>query len=160
MNTWEGKLFSLEQKTGRVLWQKVFDKSDERGNAVAITGNGLVCITINEKFSCLDEDNGKVVWQKEFLGGTAAAASGLLIISNADITVDSPDNTPVILAFSDVKNASLPQTPKINYTKSSPQGIALLLCAIIITGVCFLACVGLLASRTFFITTFICIKCI
>ena len=155
ITTWEGKLFSLEQKTGEIVWQKTFDESDQGGDAVAITGNGMVCITIIQgapnkkegKFSCLNENNGGIVWQKEFFGVTPAAAPGLLVVSNTDIADGSSDNTPVLLAFSDAKNAGLPPTPQAGYNKSGVQKTDWLFFAIIIIGVCFLACLGFLIYK-------------
>jgi outer membrane protein assembly factor BamB len=147
VTTWESKLFSLEQKTGEIAWQKTFDESGQGGDAAAITGNGMVCITIKGKFSCLNENNGEIVWQKEFFGGTPAAASGLLIVSNMEIADGSPDNTPVLLAFSDAKNVGLPQTPQASYNKSGVQKTDWLFFTIIIIGVCFLACLGFLIYK-------------
>ena len=155
VTTWEGKLFSLEQKTGEIAWQKTFDESSQGGDAVAITGNGMVCITIirgvpdkkEGKFSCLNENNGEIVWQKEFFGGTPAVASGLLVVSNTDIADGSPDNTPVLLAFSSAKNADLPQISQTNLNKNSVWETNWLFFAIIIVGVCFLACLGLLIYK-------------
>ena len=99
ITTWEGNLFALNQEDGEILWQKNFDTSSQEGDAVAITGNGLVCITVNEKFSCLDENSGEVVWQKQFLGGTSAASSGLLIVPNTGMSNSSPESTPVLLIY-------------------------------------------------------------
>src|SRR3989338_6799696 len=155
ITTWEGKLFSLEQKTGEIAWQKTFDESSQGGDAVAITGNGMVCITIirgvpdkkEGKFSCLNENNGEIVWQKEFFGGTPAVASGLLVVSNTDIADGSPDNTPVLLAFSSAKNADLPQISKAEYNKNSTGETNWLFFTIIVIGVCFLACLGLLIYK-------------
>src|SRR3990167_2345849 len=153
--TWEGKLFSLEQKTGEIAWQKTFDESSQGGDAAAVTGNGMVCITIirgipdkkEGKFSCLNENNGEIVWQKEFFGGTPAATSGLLVVSNTDIADGSPDNTPVLLAFSSAKNADLPQISKAEYNKNSTGEPNWLFFTIIVIGVCFLACLGLLIYK-------------
>ncbi len=146
VTTWEGKLFSLEQKTGEIVWQRVFDKSGNSGDAVAITGSGMVCITINEEFSCLDENNGEIVWQKEFSGGTLAAASGLLVVSNIGIADGSPDSTPVLFAFSDTKESSLPQILQKSYNKDS-EGTDLLLFGIIAVGISFFTCLGFLVYK-------------
>ncbi|MFH1456813.1 MAG: PQQ-binding-like beta-propeller repeat protein [Patescibacteria group bacterium] len=99
VTTWEGNLFSLNQEDGEILWQKNFDTSGQRGDAVAITGSGLVCITINEKFSCLNENSGEIVWQKQFFGGTSAAASGVLIVPSIGTPDSSPESTPILLIY-------------------------------------------------------------
>ncbi|PIR70236.1 MAG: hypothetical protein COU46_02590 [Candidatus Niyogibacteria bacterium CG10_big_fil_rev_8_21_14_0_10_42_19] len=147
VTTWGGNLFSLEQKTGEIVWQKTFDESGQGGDAGAVTDGSLVCITIEQKFSCLDAENGKTVWQKEFYGGTPAAASGLLIIPNMEIADGSSSNMPVLLAFSDAKNIGLPQTLQVGYNKNSAQETNWLFFVIITIGVCFLACLGLLIYK-------------
>lgn len=146
VTTWEGKLFSLDQSSGEILWQKIFDPSGQGGNAVAITGNGLVCITVNMKFSCLNTENGETVWKKQFFGGIPAAAAGLLVVSNMEISDGSPDNVPVLLAFSDAKNVGLPQEAQTRYNKKK-QETDLLFAVIMIVGICFLVCLGFLVYR-------------
>lgn len=147
VTTWEGKLFSIEQKTGEIAWQKIFDNSGQGGDASAITGSGLVCITVNMKFSCLNAKNSETVWQKEFFGGIPAAASGLLVVSNMEIADGSPANTPIILVFSGAKNTGLPKASQADYNESKIEKIDWLFFVIIIIGVCFLACLCLLIFK-------------
>lgn len=147
ITTWESKLLSLNQKDGEILWQKIFDMSERRGgDVVAIAGSGMVCITIDEKFSCLDENSGKVVWRKEFFGGTPAVASGLLVVSNTDIADGSPDNTVVLLAFSGTEDANLPQVAPTGYNEKERK-TDWLFATIIVIGICFLVFLGFLIYK-------------
>jgi len=147
VTTWEGELFSLNQKDGEIIWQITFDKSSQGGDAAAITGSGMVCITVSGEFSCLNENNREIVWQKEFFGGTPAAAPGFLIVPNMEIADGSPANTPVILAFSDARNTGLPQALQTGYNKKSEQKADFLFVAIIIASICFLGCLGFLIYK-------------
>ena len=148
ITTWESKLFSLNRKDGEIAWQKTFDKSGRRGgDAATIAGNGLVCITVNERFSCLNDKNGEIVWNKNFFGGTPAAASGFLVISNTDIADGSPDNAAVIFAFSDAESINLPQASQADYNKNSGQKADLLFVAITIVGIGFLASLAFLIFK-------------
>lgn len=97
VSTWQ-KYLALDQKTGATIWEKQYNGQGSNSSGVVI-GKKVCWGSIKSDFVCMQEDTGETVWSKPYGDPSAAAAEGILVVSNNTVADGSSDEEIVLGAF-------------------------------------------------------------